>query len=271
MWRAFVVSIAVLISGAVWGGSYSLSLPLVYEQNQLGDLPVEIHGMALERVSVDVLQNLLGPRVSPEWWQQFFGSESSTFVDVATLAERGIEATLNTESLFIDVRLSAQILSEQDINLSSSYPDFVPSESGSLSWLNSFSFAYNNYWQESVETWDTSLDWLSQGNIGGANGVNFLFANYLEADNETTNFSRGEWIAFYDKPNLPMRTSVGDVISGESGHIYGMSLGGFSVESRYADLQPDRETSQRAASSLSCLNLLKWKFMSTVSEFLVGD
>ncbi|WP_274887772.1 fimbria/pilus outer membrane usher protein [Vibrio harveyi] len=253
MWRAFVVSIAVLISGAVWGSSYSLSLPLVYEQNPLGELPVEINGMALERVSVDALQDLLGTRVSPEWWSQFFGSEPSTFVDIETLAERGIEVTLNTESLFIDVRLSAQILSEQDITLSSGYPDFIPSESGSINWLNSFSFAYNNYWQEDVETWDSSLDWLSQGNIGGASGVNFLLANYLEADNETTKFSRGEWIAFYDDPNLPMRASTGDVISGESGHIYGMSLGGFSIESRYADLQPDRETSPESSQQLVLL------------------
>ncbi|CAH1526792.1 Pilus assembly protein PapC [Vibrio owensii] len=253
MWRAFVVSFALFISYGAWASSYSLSLTLVYEDTQLGDLPVELNGMDLERVSISALQELLGERVSDEWWEQFFGPDSLQFVSVEMLGERGIEVSLNTESLFISARLSAQILNEQDITLSSGYPEFIPSPGGTISWLNSFNFAYNNYWQENEQNWDSSLDWLSQGNFGGADGLNFLLANYLESDNEVSEFSRGEWIAFYDDPNLPMRASAGDVISGESGHIYGMSLGGFSIESRYADLQPERETSPESSQQLVLL------------------
>ncbi len=126
--------------------------------------------------------------------------------------------------------MSSELLAEQDINLSNGYPLFIPTESGNFAWLNSINTRYDMNWDKNTESWSTSVDWLSQLNIGGAKGVNALLANYIYSDQEETRFQRGEWKAFYDEPNMPLRISVGDISSGESGHITNIALGGFQLK-----------------------------------------
>lgn len=253
MWRSVFIVITIFISISAWGSVYRLSLPLVYGETQLGDLPVEINGMSLVGVSISGLNSVLVERITAKWWQENIPKNGSDYVTVETLNAKGVSISLNPELLVLQATLDSEILNETDINLSSGYPLFKPSESGYVSWLNSFNLTYNHYWEDDSESWNSSLDWLSQANIGGAEGVNFLLANYLEATDESTEFYRGEWVAFHDRPNVPVRFSAGDVVSGESGHLYSLSLGGISIESRYSDLQPDREISPQSSQQLVLL------------------
>ncbi|RJX75796.1 pilus assembly protein PapC [Vibrio sinensis] len=254
MWRSILALIAVaMFTASVSAGTYRLSLPLVYGEKALGDLPIEVDGMTLTSIAFAPLIELLGNRISKQWVENHFPTERASYISMHELKEKGIDVALDGESLLLYVTLEPALLNEQNVELASQYPNFEASPSGTVSWLNSFNFAYNNDWNDDSQTWSSSIDWLSQMNLGGAEGINVQLANYFESDNETSEFVRGEWTAFHDRPNLPLRFSIGDVLTGESGHIYGMSLGGFSFESSYEQLQPDREISPQSSQQLVLL------------------
>lgn len=257
MWRSSYCALLsiLLFSTFVWGNTYRIALPLIYSQNQLGDLSVNIDTMSIKSVSVSSLKSLLDTRLTPEFWPplETIAATNSGDISVQNLEELGVNLALNTETLFIEVKLSHDILADQNVQLQQAYPAFIPSASGTLSWLNSFNLSYSNYRQDNNETWSGSIDWLSQMNIGGATGANILLANYLEADDDDSEFIRGEWVAFYDQPNSPLRASIGDIVTGESGHLYSMGLGGITLESRYEDLQPDREIGPQSSQQLVLL------------------
>ena len=59
MWRSVFIVITIFISISAWGNVYRLSLPLVYGETQLGDLPVEINGMSLVGVSISGLNSAI--------------------------------------------------------------------------------------------------------------------------------------------------------------------------------------------------------------------
>ncbi|POF48165.1 fimbria/pilus outer membrane usher protein, partial [Vibrio vulnificus] len=247
-WYAFLFLCLCPVSG--FCTEYRLSLPVWYSETQLGELPIEIEGMTLKSVSAEALNVLLADRISDTWWRERFAHQSGDFIHVDKWHELGVNFHLNLESLTIDLTLPQEALSERTLNASQQYPPFQASASGSVSWLNSFNFAYNRHWQNESESWYSSIDWLSQMNVGGVSGINLQLANHLQMDEESHDYVRGEWLAFYDDPDLPLRASVGDVFSGESGHLYGLALGGFTVESRYADLQPERSISPQSSQQL---------------------
>ncbi|HAV6898891.1 TPA: pilus assembly protein PapC [Vibrio vulnificus] len=247
-WYAFLFLCLCPVSG--FCAEYRLSLPVWYSETQLGELPIEIEGMTLKSVSAEALNVLLADRISDTWWRERFAHQSGDFIHVDKWHELGVNFHLNLESLTIDLTLPQEALSERTLNASQQYPPFQASASGSVSWLNSFNFAYNRHWQNESESWYSSIDWLNQMNVGGVSGINLQLANHLQMDEESHDYVRGEWLAFYDDPDLPLRASVGDVFSGESGHLYGLALGGFTVESRYADLQPERSISPQSSQQL---------------------
>ncbi|EIT7145971.1 pilus assembly protein PapC [Vibrio vulnificus] len=247
-WCVFLFLCLCPVSG--FCADYRLSLPVWYSETQLGELPIEIEGMTLKSVSAEALNVLLADRISDTWWRERFAHQSGDFIHVEKWRELGVNFHLNLESLTVDLTLPQEALSERTLNASQQYPPFQASASGSVSWLNSFNFAYNRYWQNESESWYSSIDWLSQMNLGGVSGINLQLVNHLQMDEESHDYVRGEWLAFYDDPDLPLRASVGDVFSGESGHLYGLALGGFTVESRYADLQPERSISPQSSQQL---------------------
>ncbi|MUJ27588.1 fimbria/pilus outer membrane usher protein [Aliivibrio fischeri] len=255
MWRWIVLCCISLWITVPAFAAFNLTLPIIYSDKEIGEVPVEVDGMTLTGIGKEDLKAILGARVSPEWWHNIEKKNTSlnAYIEPKLLAENGLGIELDPENLVILVIVSSELLAEQDINLSNGYPLFIPTESGNFAWLNSINTRYDMNWDKSTESWSTSVDWLSQLNIGGAKGVNALLANYIYSDQEETRFQRGEWKAFYDEPNMPLRISVGDISSGESGHITNIALGGISIESRYADLQPNRDISPESSQQLVLL------------------
>ncbi len=235
--------------------AFNVTLPVIYGDSELGQLPVLVDGMTLTALSTADLKNLLSERLSDHWWTELEGenTDDSGFVSIQLLSKFGLSAKLDQEALVIDLFISPETLAEQNISLANQYPLFIPSESGSFAWLNSLNARYDTVWSDSLQESSTSIDWLSQLNIGGSNGLNVQMANYLDSNEIGTDFHRGEWKAFYDRPNTPMRVSVGDVSTGESGHISSMAIGGITIDSRYADLQPNRDISPESSQQLFLL------------------
>ncbi|OCH15096.1 fimbria/pilus outer membrane usher protein [Aliivibrio sp. 1S128] len=235
--------------------AFNVTLPIVYGDSELGQLPVRVDGMTLTALSIPDLKKLLSGRLSESWWAELEAknTDKNGFVSTELLFKLGVSAKLNQDTLVVALFISPETLAEQNISLANQYPLFIPSESGRFAWLNSFNARYDSIWSDSLQESATSIDWLSQLNIGGSNGLNVQMANYIDNDDVGTDFHRGEWKAFYDNPNAPMRISVGDVSTGESGHISSIAIGGLTIESRYADLQPNRDISPESSQQLFLL------------------
>ncbi|WP_407333950.1 fimbria/pilus outer membrane usher protein [Enterovibrio sp. 27052020O] len=223
----------------------TFNLPLNLSQKELGMVSVSLQGMDIDAVSLSQLKNLLGQRVSDESWLALSLSESLSsdgMVSLNTLAEAGIDISFDPSTLSLTARITDKALGLANVDFGEQYEPFSPSDNSPFSWLNSFNFAHNSRWEGEEQEHDrySSVEWLTQLNIGGASGVHFEAANYLQMSETDSQVLRGEWTAFYDNPHAPFRASVGDVESGISGFQSNVSLGGLSIESDYSELQPQR-------------------------------
>lgn len=224
----------------------SFSLPLNIEGRELGLVPVSLSGSEVDAVSLSSLKSLLGHRVVEHVWQTLSEEHSDknidTMVPLSALAEQGIDVIFDPATLTLTAKISSEVFGLSDVNFSDDFEPFIPTKSGEFSWLNSINFSHTESWQSDSSDRFSSADWLAQMNIGGAAGLNITTANYLEVIDDDSNILRGEWTAFYDKPNAPFRLSMGDVETSSSvnGHLSGVSLGGLSIKSDYAELQPNR-------------------------------
>lgn len=221
----------------------NLTLPLTQSERELGPLPVSLSGMAVEAVSASALQGLLGPRVDAAIWSTLKDEgqiNAQGMVSLTALAEKGVDIDFDPASLNLSVAVAEDAFGQAEVNFAIDYVPFSPSESGELSWLNSVNFSHRESWSDDASGHYSSLDWLQQLNIGGASGLNLQLANYLESAGSEVTFLRGEWTAYYDNPYAPYRVSLGDVESGVSGLSSNILLGGVSIKSDYAELQPQR-------------------------------
>lgn len=238
--RAFL-----LLLFAPYVSAMTFYLPLNIEDRNLGEIPVSISGTDINAVSLPILKSLLGARVAESIWQNLSENiAADNMILFSKLAEKGVNIIYDPATLSLSAKISPEAFGEYYVNFDKDFPPFIASESGNFSGLNSINFSHTERWKSQSTEQFSSVDWLAQANIGGAAGVNINLANYLESNDSDVSVLRGEWTAFYDKPNVPFRLSVGDVSlgsgSGSAGHISGGNFGGLSFSSDYAALQPNR-------------------------------
>nr|WP_282446582.1 fimbria/pilus outer membrane usher protein [Shewanella sp. 1CM18E] len=222
----------------------SFSLPVEIEGKRLGNIPVTLNNLEVESVSLGTLKSLLGSRVADNIWQQLSltGKANNQMISLAALSQKGLNLTFNSSTLTLDLNIAPESFGQYDVDFNEQLNPFIPSQSGTFSWLNSINFTHTESWKSKTDSRFSTADWLAQMNFGGAGGLNVTLTNHLEINDSETKLLRGEWTAFYDKPSEPLRLSIGDIDSGSSsaGHLSTISLGGISIKSDYAELQPER-------------------------------
>ncbi|WP_157490804.1 fimbria/pilus outer membrane usher protein [Enterovibrio coralii] len=239
--RLSAVCLLMLASSSAMAMTFTV--PLNMDGHELGMLPVSLSGMDVEAVSESELKAILGHRVAEKIWQVLGENKqigNDGMVPLKALEAQGITLTFDASTLTMAAKISTKAFGQANVDFGEGFVPFVPTESSEFSWLNSLNFSHQESWQDSSNVSYTSFDWLAQFNIGGATGVNLDAANYLEISDGDAQVLRGEWTAFYDNPNAPYRFSLGDVESGVSGYLSNISMGGLSIESDYAELQPQR-------------------------------
>ncbi|MCF1430372.1 MAG: fimbria/pilus outer membrane usher protein [Shewanella sp.] len=203
-------------------------------------MPVLLTGMDVSGVALKELHQVLGQCVALGVWDNLQSQAIGNIVSLADLSEAGLDISFDTSTLSLSAAISPAALGSSGMDFGTEYQSFVPTTSGRFSWFNSFNLSHTQNWQNDDNSQTSSLEWLAQFNVGGTDGVNLLMANYLDIDDEQTNFQRGEWQLYYDNPYAPYRLSLGDVEALGAGHLSGANIGGISLSSDYAALQPSR-------------------------------
>ncbi|SQD76990.1 fimbria/pilus outer membrane usher protein [Moritella yayanosii] len=238
-----------LLLASYYASATTFSLPLDIDGLEVGTVPVSLDGSDVNAVSLPALKALLGTRVADSVWQALLvtnveNNVTDAMVPLTTLAEQGVNLIFSPATLTMTADISSEAFGQSDVDFGEGFDPFIPSESGTFSWLNSINVTHSQSWQSNSKDSFSSADWLAQMNFGGASGINITTANYLEVPDNDANVLRGEWTAFYDNPKAPFRLSMGDVESGLgsglAGHLSSVSLGGLSIKSDYAELQPER-------------------------------
>ncbi|MCC5855105.1 MAG: hypothetical protein JJU10_05385 [Idiomarina sp.] len=218
-----------------------IEMPLIYDGREYGRVHVELERGQLRGVSARDLANALQNRISSELRTQLANTDLMTIEELARL---GIRSQINPRTIELEIILDARALGTNVISFDRTQADDARSIANA-SWQVFSNFSGFSEYEVQTDNRLTNIDWVGSANIGGIQGVNARWsANLIERSAiDGVDIRRGDFVLFHDRPSHPVRFSLGDVSSTTSGHLSTVSLGGFSFESLYSELQPTRRIS----------------------------
>ena len=201
-------------------------MPVFFDSRELGEINVFTDGETFEGVPANEIRQKLEGIVTPGVLNSLskYGSQKISNRELNPL---GVWLSFSSADLLLRISLEADAHSEQLIDFDGIYEPPVYSQATFFAWHNTFNLT-NDYQIDAADlatnTW--LGEWISNINLGGALGLNFELAGYVEGrdsqrpelDNEDVNFYRGEARVFVDRPSYPLRFSGGDVTSITTGH-----------------------------------------------------
>ncbi|GEA50710.1 hypothetical protein VIN01S_15140 [Vibrio inusitatus NBRC 102082] len=198
-----------------------------------------------------VLRRDVSPKILAEL--AVYGSNS---VGNKELNPIGIWLDFDSNDLSLSVSLEEQSSSQTSIDFDGEYRKPTYSEYSFIAWHNIFNFSDD--YDITPDSDNTNLwlgEWISAINIGGPLGLNLEAAAYVEGiqsneELDSPSVYRGDILMFIDRPDYPMRFSVGDLSSSVTGHMPSLNLGGIAIERLWSRLQPDRNIQNGGAQSI---------------------
>lgn len=237
---ALLLLIVFLYNNAFAGQFWSFPFP-VYRGDQLvGEVIAESDGQTIRNLEVESLSELLNNLVTDETLQTLSQYPSQT-ISVEQLSDLGITATYDPTQLSISMLIDADKNKIYDINFSGDYNLTNYTEPAFWVWQNSFNLSseYTQLNNDELQNWE--IQWLNFANFGGAEGVNIDLPLFVDGgSNVASDFYRGEFRLFIDKPQYPWRFTLGDITNTSAGHLPSVASGGVAFERLYQDLQPTR-------------------------------
>lgn len=244
-----LVSALLLITASVSAEKVWLfPMPIFFDNRELGEINVFTDGESFEGVPANEIRQKLEGIVTPQVLTSLnkYGSQK---VNNTELNPLGVWLSFSAADLVLEISLEADAHDEQLIDFDGIYESPVYSQSTFFAWHNTFNLS-NDYQIDAGDFATNSWlgEWISNINLGGALGLNFELAGYVEGrdserpalDDKDPKFYRGDARVFIDRPSYPLRFTGGDVTSITTGHQPSLNLGGVAVERLWSSLQPDR-------------------------------
>ncbi|BBN82562.1 hypothetical protein PA25_25470 [Pseudoalteromonas sp. A25] len=205
---------------------------------EIGLVSAAVDGFDLKSVPAAELKNNLR-NVFSNKVLAWLASKGEQDVTIEELKAQGISLTLQPQDLTIDMSLSESAMSTDRLTYGKDRHFEPPKGEASWAMLNNLNFNHERADNSNAE--HSQFEWLMNANIGGAGGLNIRSSAFWEnGDNRDNHFYRGDTFAFYDRPDLPMRFTIGDTQVNNTGHLSGIQLAGLGVEKAYSKLQPQR-------------------------------
>ncbi|MBD1581093.1 fimbria/pilus outer membrane usher protein [Pseudoalteromonas sp. S16_S37] len=218
-----------------------MDFPVRLNVAEIGLVSAAVDGFELKSISaLEVKENLhsvLSDKVLT--WLASKGDEDIT---IEQFKAHGISLTLQPQDLTIEMSLAESAMATDSLTYGKDRHFELPKGEAKWAILNNLNL--NHERSDNNRTEHTQFEWLMNANIGGADGLNVRSSAFWESgdngDNQDSHFYRGDTFAFYDRPDLPMRFTLGDTQVTNSGHLSGTQLAGLGIEKAYSKLQPQR-------------------------------
>lgn len=237
-WGKYGILGGLLWAGVARGEVFFMDFPVKLNGAEVAQLSAGLDGFELHSVVAsefaDKLQKVLSPEVL-EWLK----SKDKTPVTIAEFAQKGITLKFLQQDMLLEMALQEQAMATDSLSYGRS--KYVVEPDGAASWSFLSNLNVNHRRNNNNQSYDTRMEWLMEGNVGGAEGVNFnggVFFN--DSSDSGSDLYRGDLVWFYDEPEKPRRFVFGDTQNRVTGHLSSYQLGGFAIESAYAQLQPQR-------------------------------
>lgn len=254
--KAYLLLICVLFNQLLFANQeWLFPMPVYYDDKVVGEVNVFTDGESLKGVPANEINKVLNRVVSPNIRQEIgkYGSQKITNKELNKL---GVWLKFNSNDLSLDIQLQADATNKNLIDFDGAYKDKVYSESAFFAWHNVFNFTNDYDVDDDSNAANRWLgEWIATGNFGGAFGINFEAAGYVEGIDSDLFESdsrayRGDVKMFVDRPKYPVRFSLGDVSTLTSGHIPSVNLGGLAIERLWSSLQPERNIQNGGSQSI---------------------
>ena len=225
-------------------GTYSLTLPLIFQGAYQGDVPVSATPDG--HISVDMARfvDLLGRRLSPELITRLTAAAAGrAFAPIELFEPVGVIVAYNPATLELNVsvpvsRQGAQTISAVDsVNLGLPSSQTIPPSrfSASLSLLARQSYDWGPGSERGLEPLRVATDVAA--NFFGPNGV-YLFAQGDYDQSGLAPYRRGNIVLIHDDQKRALRYLAGDVAVTSAGFQGSPTLAGIGIERAYGEIQP---------------------------------
>ncbi len=231
--------------------SFSVSLPLVADNQLLGAIPVESSMTALVRIPPAALADALADRINSEA-DAALRALGASLVEVSVIRALGFDLRLNSQTLAIEVDVPAGLRAARTRSLarsvSDAYRDAVQAEGTALGVTGALLVTDTLTDHDGLAA-EFNFDGFA--NRGGASGISLDWGGRLRMrPSGDTDFQRDRILAFTDRVETARRYAAGEISTDLFRDIGLLDVVGVSTEQSFQTLQPTRNVRPTGARSL---------------------
>ncbi|MGR5252557.1 fimbria/pilus outer membrane usher protein [Vibrio astriarenae] len=229
--RALFLLIMFLFSASCQG--WELELPTQMDNAYIGDLIVQTDGTKIVGIIKTSLVDILTPYLTEQAISTL--NTMPNILSLNSLDEIGIAIIFNPQRLDIELTVNNTLKKTHALYMGL---DGIPKNYSSPTAWNLQNALNASSTTDNDSNHRHSIELNGGFNLGGVEGINGIYALYVDQSDNSTNVYRGSSYLFIDKPEKPWRLSLGDITSNYSGHLSSLNLGGVNWRSSYSELQP---------------------------------
>lgn len=215
-----------------------MDFPVKLNGAEVAQISAGLDGFDLHSVEADEFADKLSKVLSKEVLDWLEG-QGKTAISLELFEQKGISLKFLQQDMVIELALKEQAMATDKLTYGRKKYVVTPENDATWSLLNNLNI--NHRRNNNNQSYDSRMEWLMEGNAGGANGLNFNGAVFWnDSSDGASELYRGDLTFFYDEPHKPRRFSFGDTQNTVSGHLGSYQVAGLNIKSDYAELQPQR-------------------------------
>ncbi len=220
-----------LLSATAWW----IELPLQIEGDTIAEVQAKTDGMTVSEVNVNDLINAIGKYVKPEVINSIIQSKIKN-ISLGNLEVYGVRLNFIPENLSFSLNLDANIRKVEILDYDGDYilPDY--NSSSLLTFQNSFNFI-NNY-DVKGDIYTNGLEVNGALNLYGVYGANLIWSGNLYQDEAEVYYDRGPILLYFDRPEMPLRVSFGELDTVSNNNMSNISFTGIQISRSRSALRP---------------------------------
>ncbi|MCF2857666.1 fimbria/pilus outer membrane usher protein [Pseudoalteromonas sp. SMS1] len=231
-------SLLLLWACTSFAATFNMDFPVRLNTADVGQVSAATNGIEIATISAAEFKNNLHTVLSDDV-NNWLASLGDAPITLEEFAKQGIVLQMQPQDLTIEMTLAEKAMATDSLTYGKQKHFDKPSGEAHWAMLSNFNLSHER--SNNNHDYRSQLEWAMNANIGGSEGLNWRSSLFWEeGSTQTSDLYRGDIAIFYDQPETPQRFTLGDTEMNSTGHLAGAQLAGFSIESAYSRLQPQR-------------------------------